>query len=406
MGKSRFFSATFAWSKSAVTHRNPRFAPTWWAQARAFQQQADKERQADALAGLHADYAMAVLDESGGIPQPVMVTAEAVLASGRETKVLQAGNPTHTTGPLYRACTTERHLWRVITITGDPDDPNRSPRISLQHAQEQIALYGRDNPWVMVNILGQFPPASINALLGVEEVEAAMQRQLRPDSYDWAQKRLGVDVARFGDDRTVIFPRQGLAAFKPIVMRQERTTTIAARIARAEQLWQRKGSTDILTFIDDTGHWGHGAVDILITGGKAVIPVTASAPSSNKRYKTVRDELWLNGADWVKKGGMLPFIPEMIAELTEPTYTFAGGKFVVEPKDLVKKRLGTSPDYADALFQTFALPDAPADVMAKFRRSTRVDADFDPYAIAADSFGRNGASSVDWDFDPFQERRR
>ena len=404
MGKSRFFSATFVWTKSEVAHRNPRFAPTWWAQARTFQRQADPERQADALAGLHADYAMAVLDESGGIPQPVMVTAEAVLASGRETKVVQAGNPTHTTGPLYRACTIERHLWKVITITGDPDDPQRSPRISIQHAREQIALYGRDNPWVMVNILGQFPPASINALLGVEEVEAAMRRNPRPDAYDWAQKRLGVDVARFGDDRTVIFPRQGLASFKPIIMRQERTTSIAARIARAEQLWQRKGSTDILILIDDTGHWGHGAVDILVTAGKPVIPITASAPSSNKRYKTVRDEMWLNGADWVKAGGALPHIPEMIPELTEPTYTFMAGKFIVEPKDLVKKRLGYSPDLADALFQTFALPDAPADVMSKLRNRNRTLADFNPYEVAGEGYGREGM--VEHDFDPFNEQRR
>jgi len=58
-------------------------------------------------------------------------------------------------------------------------------------------------------VLGEFPPTSINALLGVEE---AMPRHLRIDQYDWAQKRLGVDVVRFGDDRTVIFPRQALSS--------------------------------------------------------------------------------------------------------------------------------------------------------------------------------------------------
>lgn len=402
MSRSKFLSHTFAWSKSAIVHRDPRYAPTWWAQARTWAKQADAERQADALAGLHADYAMAVLDESGGIPQSVMTTAEAVLATGIETKVVQAGNPTHTTGPLYRACTVDRGLWKVIQITGDPDDPRRSPRISLQYAREQIASWGRDNPWVMVNVLGEFPPSSINSLLGVEEVEQAMRRHYRPDVWDWAQKRLGVDVARFGDDRTVIFPRQGLAAFRPIVMRQVRTTVIASKIARAEQLWQRSGSQEVLILIDDTGHWGHGAVDILITAGKPVIPITASAPSSNKRYKTVRDELHMNLADWVKKGGALPHIPEMIPELTEPTYTFQGGKFVVEPKDLVKQRLGVSPDYADALAQTFAIPDAPADIMKKLAGRQRAVTEYDPYAVAGDHFGRTGEGGrVDTDFDPF-----
>jgi hypothetical protein len=101
-----------------------------------------------------------------------------------------------------------------VTITGDPDDPKRSPNISLDYARQQIASYGRENPWVMVNVLGQFPPSSINALLGVEDVEAAMKRHLLRHQYDWAQKRLGIDVARFGDDRTIIFPRQGLASFR------------------------------------------------------------------------------------------------------------------------------------------------------------------------------------------------
>jgi len=116
-------------------------------------------------------------------------------------------NPTSFDGVLYVASVTQSHLWDIIKITGDPDDPERSPRISIEWAREQIKEYGRDNPWVMATILGMFPPASINQLLGIEEVEAAMARGLRPDVYEWEKKRLGIDVARFGDDRTVLFPR-------------------------------------------------------------------------------------------------------------------------------------------------------------------------------------------------------
>lgn len=401
IGMSKFLANTFVWTASKVFHRH--HPATWFAVARTWPKSADAEQQAHALAGIHADYVLFVLDEVGGIPQAVMATAEAVLASGIEAHVVIAGNPTHTTGPLYEAATRQRHLWYVITITGDPDDPKRSPRISLDYAREQIALYGRDNPWVMVNVLGQFPPSSINALLGVEEVERAMRRHYRPDSYEWAQKRIGVDVARFGDDRTVLFPRQGLVAWRPVIMRQVRTTEIATRILRAEQLWQRSGSKDILILVDDTGHWGHGAVDILVTAGKPVLPVTASSPSLNKKYKTVRDELWLNLADWVKKGGALPQShPELVRELTEPTYSFQGGKFVVEPKDEVKKRLGYSPDLADALAQTFAIPDAPADIMAQLADRSRAATDYNPYEVAGEHFGRESSGRAMTDFDPFE----
>jgi phage terminase large subunit len=55
----------------------------------------------------------------------------------------------------------------------------RSSRISLQHAREQIEQYGRDNPWVLVNIFGQFPPSSLNALIGPDEVREAQKRFYR-----------------------------------------------------------------------------------------------------------------------------------------------------------------------------------------------------------------------------------
>lgn len=373
-GKSRFCTETFRWTKTRVEHKA--WSSVWFAVARTWARSASPEQQKDALAGIHGDYCMFVLDESGGIPQAVMVTAEAVLASGIETKVVQAGNPTHTTGPLYRACTADRHLWHVITITGDPDDPKRSPRISIQWAKEQIASYGRDNPWVMVNVLGQFPPSSINSLLGVEEVEAAMKRALPDHLWNWAQKRLGVDVARFGDDRTVIFPRQGLMSWKPVIMRNARTTDIAARVLLAEN---RFGSE--LTFVDDTGHWGHGVIDNLIAAGRTPIGLNYAGKAIDPRYKNRRVEFWLKGAEAIRAGAALPYLPDMIPELTEPTYTFVNGVFVLEDKDQIKERLGRSPDIADAYMQTYALEDMPGEVIDRVKGRQTARRDADPYTL-------------------------
>ncbi|HMG17666.1 MAG TPA: hypothetical protein VK573_02990 [Gemmatimonadales bacterium] len=394
MGRSPFLTRTFQWTKTRVVARE--CPDTWFATARTWPKTADAEQQANTLAGIHAEYVLFVLDESGGIPQAVMTTAEAVLATGKVCKVVQAGNPTHTTGPLYRACTTDRHLWHVITITGDPDNPKRSPRVSLQWAQQQIEAWGKDSPWNRVNVYGEFPEASINSLLGVEEVERAMRRHLPTDAYDWAQKRIGVDVARFGDDRTVIFPRQGLAAFRPIIMRHERTTAIAARVARGHTQWGNE-----LIFVDDTGHWGHGVIDNLMTAGYPVIPLTYSDKALNPRYRNRRCEFWMEGADWVKKGGALPHIPEMVAELTEPTYTFVGGRFVLEEKDQIKERLGRSPDLADALFETFALPDQPAGVLQQLKGRQTVRTEFDPYAV--DDQASEGRAETS--FNPFSTDR-
>lgn len=390
IGRSPFMTATFKWTKTRVEHKA--LGPTWFAVARSWPKTGSADDQSNALAGIHGDYCLFVLDESGGIPQAVMVTAEAVLASGIETKVVQAGNPTHTSGPLYVACTSQRGLWFVVTISGDPLDPNRSPRIKVEWAQQQIDTYGRDNPWVMVNVLGQFPPSSINALLGVEEVEAAMKRHLRTDAYDWAQKRLGVDVARFGDDRTVIFPRQGLASFRPIIMRNERTTNIAARVMVAKKRW---GSE--LELIDDTGHWGHGVIDNLISAGIPAIGIQYHGKALNPRYRNRRAEMWIKGAQAIKDGAALPHIPEMIGELIEPTYTFINGVFQLEDKDQIKERLGRSPDLADAYFLTYALEDMPGEVIERLKGQARAKRDEHPYELPdRDEIGR-----AERDRDPF-----
>lgn len=374
-GRSVFHQRHFTWTKTRYfSKENPE---TWFATARTWPKSADAKRQADTLAGLHADYILFVVDESSEIPQAVMATAEAVLASGVEAKLVQAGNPTRLDGPLYRACSQDKALWRVVTITGDPDNPKRSPRINLEWAKQQIATYGRENPWVMVNVLGEFPPSSINALLGVEEVEAAMQRKQRGDVYDWAQKRLGVDVARFGDDRNVIFPRQGLMSYLPVVMRNARTTAIAARVAKALTDWNAE-----MTFVDDTGHWGHGVIDNLMDAGFPVQPVVFSDPALNPRYRNRRAEMWMEMAEWVKQGGVLPNLSELVGELITPTYTFLGGRFVLEEKDQIKARLGRSPDLADALALTFAMPDQPSELLSRMRGQATAKRDEDPFRQA------------------------
>jgi hypothetical protein len=404
INRSSFLRATFVWTKTQVTRRGNE---NWFAVKRTWPKTGDSQQQADALAGIHADDVMFVLDESGGIPQAVMVTAEAVLSTltealeraGHRAIVVQSGNPTHTTGPLYRACTVDRALWEVITITGDPDDPDRSPRISLEWAREEIRKYGRDNPWVMVNVLGEFPPSSINALLGVEEVERAMRRHYRREVYQYAEKRLGVDVARFGDDRTCIAPRQGLAAFKPLILRQADTVQIATAVAKGFLDWRAA-----IVLIDDSGHWGHGVVDMLTNSSIPTIPMRGEDKSPDKRFKNLRSFVAFEIAKWVKAGGALPHKPELIPEFTEPTYTFVGGVFVLEPKDKIKERLGYSPDYFDALGETFTLPDAPAGVLEalkKERQGAKVAHDFDPFEMFPE-LDRDTVGSHLTDFNPFE----
>lgn len=371
--KSDLLKEMFTWTKTRIfaTHH----PETWWLSARSWAKGADSSQQADSLAGLHADYMMFILDEVGAIPDSVMAAAEAALSSGIESKIVIAGNPTHLEGPLYRAATKERHMWDVIEINSDPDNSKRSPRVSLEWAREQIAKYGADNPYVMVNVFGRFPPGSLNSLISHHEVDLAMKREFPEDDYTFSQKRLGVDVARFGDDRTIIFPRQGLRAFKPVEMRNARTQEIASRIMLAKAKW---GSE--VEFVDGTGGFGSGVIDMLIQQGHSCHEVHFSGKSTDPRYLNKRAEMWFLMAEWIKRGGSLPENADLLRELTAPTYYFQNGKFQLEPKEQIKARLGASTDYADALALTFAIPDQPArTIFSEQLAKQKFKSDWDPF---------------------------
>ncbi len=372
--RSPFLTKAFTWTKERVFAND--HPETWFLSARTYAQGADQETIGRTLSGLHSRFPFYLIDESGDMPVQIIRSAEQGLTDCEDGLIATAGNTTSHNGLLYHVSGSARAGWTIITITADPDDPKRTPRVDKAWAQEQIETYGRDNPWVMAYILGEFPPGSINALLTVDEVEKAIGRHLREDAYNWSQKRLGIDVARFGDDRTVVFPRQGLAAGMPKVMRHSRTTDIAAVVARLKADWKSE-----MEFVDDTGHWGHGVIDNLITAGHSPIGIQFHGPAIDPRYKNRRAEMWMEMAEWVKRGGALPNLPELVGELTAPTYTFAQGKFQLEDKDQVKKRLGRSPDLGDALALTFAQADAPSDmahIHPSFARP-RVEVEWDPF---------------------------
>lgn len=343
MQRTPIFRERFKWTKSrvfAVDHPE-----TWFLSARTFSKTADPEEQGRTLSGLHSDFLLYLIDESGDIPPAVLRSAEQGLGSCKFGKILQAGNTTSLDGMLYHAVATQRERWRVIRITGDPEDPKRSQRVDIEWAKQQIADYGRDNPWVMAYVLGKFPPNSLEGLIDVEVVEQAMRRKMRPEVYDWAQKRLGIDVARTGGDRTIIFPRQGLMTWLPVTMRHRAldkvSVDIADRVIAAKLKW---GSEREL--FDDTVGWAHGAIDVFRAAGyeSAVGIDFGSKKVSDPRYANRRSEMWMRMADWLKNGGSLPYIPELVKELTAPTFGYQGGKFLLEPKKLIKKRLGYSPD--------------------------------------------------------------
>ena len=358
---------------------------TWFLSARNWAKSATDEELGQSLAGLHSDYVMVTMDESGGMPVPILQAAEGILSSCIEGHVIQAGNTNTLEGALYHACVKRAHQWKVIVINGDPDNPNRSPRISLEWAQDLVNTEGRDSPFVKVMVLGEWPAASLNALIGEEAVDEAMRRCYREYQYGGAPKILGIDVARFGDDASVGTRRQGIVVFPQKKWRNFNSIQGASAVARE---WDEFGAD--ACFIDMTGGWGTGWFDQLQLLRYAPIGVQYAGQAHNKsRYANKRCEMYFDAVKWITDGGQLPPSPELKAALTSTLYTFKGDQLLLEPKDVIKAKLGYSPDEADSFVQTFAEPVSvrPGKDMLG-RPATRHKADYDPLAqMFAENFG-------------------
>jgi hypothetical protein len=347
--RSPILKSAFEWTQKRIINRvHPQ---TWYMAARTWAKRASAEELGNTLAGLHSDYILMLIDEAGGIPDAIMASAEPTLASCVEGHIVIAGNCSHLSGPLYRAYKAP-HLWYLIRINGDPDNPKRSSRIDINWARQMIEEWGgRDSPYVRVAILGEFPTASPNSLLGPEDLEESKHRFYGLESYAHAPRILGVDCAQYGADSSVIFPRQGLVAFKPEQLRGVSTIDGAGRVAVKWREWKADAC-----FVDNTGGFGAGWVDFLTQMGLRPFPVHFSGKALDRGFANKRAEMAFLCAKWVKAGGVIPDIPELIAALSETTYNFRGDTLILEPKEDIKARLGYSPDHMDALMLTFAHP--------------------------------------------------
>lgn len=225
--------------------------------------------------------------------------------------------------------------------------------------------------------LCDFAAAGEDQLLSLTDAEVAARRVYTLTDIDHAPRILGVDPARFGNDRSVIFPRQGLVAYPPEVYRGVDNMDLAARVARKIEDWKPDA-----VFVDAGA--GSGVIDRLRQLGHDVVEVNFGGRAISPRYTNKRTEIWYEMADWIRAGGAIPNDNHLKLEVATPTYHFdASNRLALESKDEIKKRLpdAGSPDLADALALTFSQPVAPRPKgVETLRNKPGTRKDYNPYA--------------------------
>ena len=227
--------------------------------------------------------------------------------------------------------------------------------------------------------LCDFSAAGDDQLIALADTEEASKRIYQATDVKHSPTILGIDPARFGDDRSVVFRRQGRQAYKPVVYRGIDNMELAARVANLIE------EHDPDAVFCDSGAGG-GVIDRLRQLSYDVIEIPFGGKATKpEKYINRRSEMWWLMKEWVEEGGAIPNDAALKQELSTPIYWYDNiGRRVLESKDQIKKRLqgAGSPDLADALALTFALPVAKKemeDIYIKRRRETKSKKDYDPY---------------------------
>jgi phage terminase large subunit len=389
---SEMLTALFEWQTERVYLKER--PETWYCSARTWPKDADKTKQANTLAGIHATNTLLVLDESGDIPEGVLAAGLAhhstVDPTGQlhETHItLQAGNPTSLDGALGIACTRDAKMWWHKSITGDPDDPKRAPRISVEWARQQIATWGADNPWVLVNVFGKFPPVSVDKLLGPDHIRAAMELQVHAATWRGQPRIMALDVARSTTrDRSALCRRQGSVVFPFHIYRLADSNDLAGQVAFEFSRWPAD------TIIVDAVGIGGPVADFLRALGLPIVMFYGGNPARDPRFKDRRTEVAWAAAQEIKGTGGAPKLAlprqatDLVSEATAPLIKWLNGRMKLESKEEMLKRGVPSPDVWDSLCMTYAepalvvAPNIGRSVENAIHQRTKMAVEYDPFA--------------------------
>lgn len=315
--------------------------------------------------GFHSENLLLIVDEASGVSQQIYDAAEGALTS-ENARLLLIGNPTQLAGEFYTAF--KSPLYHKIHISYQ-DTPNfhaetvtRPYLITPAWVEEKRVHWGEGTPLWQSRVEGEFPEQGDDTLIPLPWIEAAQQRYAA--NAPAIIEHLGVDVARYGSDSSVIVSRGGRRAEIYKMLRKRSTMELAGAVVNALD-----ETNAIRAYIDEIGVGG-GVVDRLKEQNKPVVGVNvADNAKDGDRYINLRAEGYWNLREHFQAGTIdIPPDDRLSGELSNIKYAFdSKGRYKIESKEDMKARGLSSPDIADALMLAF-LPAALLDQPSKLVR--------------------------------------
>lgn len=337
---SELLSTLFEMKSERVVHRG---APD----ESYIERRTSRAEQPEAMAGVHSAHVLLIGDEASGIPESVYESAGGSMAGEHRVMVL-TGNPVRSTGYFYECFHRMAPLWWTKTVSCVD-----SPRVPDSYVKQKALEYGEDSNAYRIRVLGEFPRGDDDTVIPMALLMEATQRdiQVAPNvPIIW-----GLDVARFGSDRSALAKRQGGVLLEPVEAWSG--LDLMQLTGRVMQQYQEAVNRPEEIIVDVIG-MGGGVVDRLRELGLPVRGLNVQEVASlEPAYHRLKDELWFKARQWLEERACtMPNQEELLMELATPRFSItSSGKHKVESKAEIKKRTGrNSPDLADAFVLTFA----------------------------------------------------
>src|SRR3990167_125871 len=328
----------FVWTATKYYRQNEQ--KTWYASAIPW-----NEQKPEAFAGTHGQATLFIFDEGSSIADTIWEASEGAFTEPNSIWIV-LGNPTRNVGRFRECFGRLMHRWHRFQLV------IRTCKMSsrnLTKFKQWVEDYGEDSDFVRVHGLGQFPRAASTQFIGNDLVNAAVGREYDLREMAYSPICVGCDVARFGDDQTVMQVRRGLKIIHTEKYRELDTMQVASRLVAVENKWRGN-----ILFVDVVCR-GRGGLDRRLPHGRLWIGVQNGVRASDTRkYANKRAEMWDLMKEWLANAD-IPNDQELINDLLGPEYGYNKREQIqLERKEDMKSRGLSSPDCADALAITFA----------------------------------------------------
>ena len=324
------------------------------------------------FAGFHSpNGVLVIIDEASALTAEISDAILGLVASGGRSRVLMIGNPLRPSGPFYEAfypsagaSTWVCHHVSALECPNVLEGKQVIPGLaSKEWVEDRRAEWGENSPAFRARVLGEFPDTAEDSLIGLESISDSESKVPEVAQQAGEFLRMGVDTARFGDDETVFIVRDEHRVVMIEGHRSWRETEIAGR---TKSLLVEFGLNPRNVSIDNTGGYGAGAVDILREQGISVNAVNFGADAYDKeQFANVRAEMYWRLKLAIEAGFSIGDCGRALGgQLAAIRKQYdSKGRIKIEPKENIKKRVGRSPDHADALALTFVQSNVEPFVM-------------------------------------------